>query len=58
MSVPLQVTIEVVVDPQDELEMDLMAEPKPGTSMKATLGVDRTHSSLGVEALSQLSPHI
>ena len=27
MSVPLQVTIEVVVDPQDELEMDLMAEP-------------------------------
>lgn len=27
MSVPLQVTIEVVVDPQDELQMDLMAEP-------------------------------
>ena len=27
MSVPLQVTIDVVVDPQDELEVDLMAEP-------------------------------
>lgn len=27
VSVPLQVTIDVVVDPQDELEVDLMAEP-------------------------------
>lgn len=27
MSVPLQVTIEVVEDPQAELEMDLLAEP-------------------------------